>query len=1856
MSSLQLFKDEKGKIRINEIPLNLLSSIRGIGNITIEKLKLLKDINMLNLESTVQALPSQYFTKSDIDNMFSFNTEMVPPRILHSQSDSNMASEKCAESILSSRSCVESELRHKSSFENTGVNSKSGKVSVPTCTFTATRETVHNTYVDSSEDRNSNTFENGPQLNPQVQAVPTCSFTATRETVHNAYVDSSEDCNSNTFENGPQLNPQAQAFVSNKIVPRIKVKASSLPTFSGNRIDWPEFKVLWPALVERLDFDELQLCMELKRACKGRAGDRLKNITSGIGAYSRLWDRLLDEYDDPGLSCQEALSRLHSLKPVAESDYKGILKLIDVVEGTYNQLDELGQLQAVHAIDVDRVANLLPPSTKMVWLRTYQDLSRRERVAPFKYFWGFLSKERGAVARLAESIGTSTRRSERVETHFTESKNKEESKLKAKTNKYAVGSSNQKFTYSCAVCDVDTHTTEICSRFKEMSVHDKYQALKRRRLCFACLSPQHRRDECSRRCGKCGKGHHASLCKVELASADYRTTTMNTNVNGGNTSALYPICKVPLAYENHKRVNVFCDGGSNASYVTRKCAHKHRFKKEDSLTLTVTTVGGKEKQYKSCIYEVPLKTINGKIVKVHLYELPEITKEVSKLNIDVIRELFPDYDATLLARDGRPVDILLGTDQFSLHPKQELDCSGENLSIMGGELGICLVGTHSRIAEPTQLNQDQHPQTLHLQTHHTSVRREHPAFHRAENFITGEELGTECHPRCGGCKCGKCPLPGHDLSFKEEQERHMIRSGLKYDEQNKFWITSYPWLKNPETLPDNYNAALKTLQGTEKSLRKDPQWAKTYAEQIADMKERGVVRKLDEEEIKKWSQPCYYISHLAVSNPKSQSTPVRMVFNSAQVYKGVSLNSYLAKGPDSYRNTLLGILLRWREEAIPIVGDIRKMFHQVRMEFLEQHCHRFLWRDMDSAREPDVYAILRVTMGDRPAPAIATEALFKTAEMFRDEYPRAAEFILGSSYVDDLIDSVPTPQEAVELAQETEYVLAQGGFRVKCWQSTTERLQGNELKRIEGNTGVLGVSWNPKEDSVSTPAVLNFSSKKHGHRTEPNLKIEDLPHRIPDILTKRIVLQQTMSMYDPLGLVAPFTLKAKILLREAWRLELDWDDPLPPKLYQSWVIFFRSMFLMESLSFPRCLKPSGVVEDPWLILMSDGSELAYGAVAYVRWPCADGTIEVRLLMSKCRISPVNKVSIPRMELNGAVLSTRLRECISREMRYKFSKIIHLVDSETVLSMIHKTSYRFKAYEGVRLGEIQSRTQPTDWAWIPGELNVADWLTRGKDPGDLDNESQWQTGPPMLRSPIEEWDIKYSVKSLPETVTSTFATEVNIRPDLLQWENFRSKRRAIKVVARLLGMGDKRSFGGGRNECLNPEVIKRAETYLIKEAQQGITSEYMENKLKTLSPAKSGDIWVVGVGRLASNNPLGIHSDLPIFLPRDSSLAKLAMLEAHEKAHQGRDATLATFRSKFWTPAGARMAKSITRTCLLCKLRMGKHLNQQMGQLPEERSTPSPPFNFTMVDLFGPMLVRGEVQKRTSMKVWGVLFVDMVARAVHLEIACGYDTQSFMLAFRRFVSIRGWPQILYSDVGTQLVGASNELKAALSQMGCTRGMEWRLGCADAPWHQGAAEALIKSVKKALLFSIHNQRLSIAELMTVFTETANLVNERPLGVIPDIDSDINILTPNCLLLGRASAENPGVWNAKQLKESTLASRSSMVSATSKSFWTHWLRLFAPSLVYRKKWHEKERELRIGDVVLVLEDSSFQNQYRLARVIETFTGKDGIVRRATVAYKNTRVGEKSREYKGVGYTTVLRACQRLILIVPEEEQGSK
>lgn len=189
----------------------------------------------------------------------------------------------------------------------------------------------------------------------------------------------------------------------------------------------------------------------------------------------------------------------------------------------------------------------------------------------------------------------------------------------------------------------------------------------------------------------------------------------------------------------------------------------------------------------------------------------------------------------------------------------------------------------------------------------------------------------------------------------------------------------------------------------------------------------------------------------------------------------------------------------------------------------------------------------------------------------------------------------------------------------------------------------------------------------------------------------------------------------------------------------------------------------------------------------------------------------------------------------------------------------------------------------------------------------------------------------------------------------------------------------------------------------------------------------------------------------------------------------------------------------------------------------------------MLDLFGPYTVRGEVQKRTSGKAYGVMFTDLAMRAVHIEAAFGYDTSNFLLALSRFASLREWPENIYSDPGSQLVGAARELKEAwqrinrdsIQRNSTLNVTTWVFGPADSTWHQGAVEALIKAAKHAIHFSLSNQRLSVPEFLTVCSEVSNLLNERPIGTKPSTNSTINILTPNRLLLERATASNPLGW---------------------------------------------------------------------------------------------------------------------------------
>ena len=888
---------------------------------------------------------------------------------------------------------------------------------------------------------------------------------------------------------------------------------------------------------------------------------------------------------------------------------------------------------------------------------------------------------------------------------------------------------------------------------------------------------------------------------------------------------------------------------------------------------------------------------------------------------------------------------------------------------------------------------------------------------------------------------------------------------------------------------------------------------------------------------------------------------------------------------DFYKIENLGV--ECKPKSVGVLDQHTHISTPTSVGVLDQHTHRFLWRDMDSTREPDTYIMLRVSFGDKPSATIATVALRKTAEMSREKYPEAADIIQRNTYMDDIIESMDDRKQAIKLTQDIEKAIIKGGFEVKEWMfsSDTDRQEKTNIPIEEQTEKILGVKWSQSEDQLCFEVKVNFTTKRiHTSRSTSDI----VPTQDPQQLTKRIILSQINSVYDPLGLAGPFTVRAKILLRRLWGTEpkLDWDDPIPEENQQNWSIFFNDLKDMNQIRFTRCLKPMDAIGDPILVVFSDASKDAYAACAYVRWQRKNNQFESNLILSKNRLAPIKKMSIDRIELCGAVLNKRLKVFIEKECRYRFEKIYHIVDSQIVHAMIQKSSYGFNTFAATRIGEIQEGTNPENWYWVESKYNIADCLTRGRKPDDIGLESTWQKGPDFLKQTEDKWPITrdYLEPKLPEVIRTTMVTKIEgphdtlaLRIDIAKYSSY---GKLLRVTARIL--------------------------------------------------------------KFYSKFPKPSH---------------LYVAQTHARGHHGILTTASKVRTKYWIPKLLKLVKSIKFRCVICKKLAKKTSQQVMGQLPEDRLKPAPPWYSTGIDLFGPFKIRDEVKKRTFSKAYGVIFNCLGTRAVYLDLAADYSTDKFLMVLRRFVSLNGYPSKLLSDNGTQLIAASKELTAItktwdwkkIKEYGVMKGLQWIFTPADAPWQNGVTEALIRSVKRAIEFSVGENALTFSELQTVLFEIANLLNERPIGRHPTSPEDGAYLCPNDLLLGRATSRIP---NGPFDENANTQKRFTFVQTIVHTFWKKWNSNYFPSLILRQKWHTSHRNLKIGDVVMIQDSNLVRGNWKLGKVSNVYPGADGKVRRVDVQYKNLTVNEPMKQYQGKGYVTVQRPVQRLVLLIPIDE----
>ena len=1724
-----------------------------------------------------------------------------------------------------------------------------------------------------------------------------------------------------------------------------KVKGLELPTFSGNREDWPVFRTTWKDIAESTYHSEKLLAVLLKSKCFGEAKKRLKPVFPTCdGAYELMWNKLYEFYENNTATVKAIMKDFDKIKPVRDDNVRDFVNFADSIELIHAKLFQVSAdtPNKVTGNQVDELKDKLPVFYKREWLRIFNELDEDTKNSPFTRFMEYVAVERSVQLRLLDPEESRNKKPVADKNTHTGSVNKDSPKT---LNKKSVTINHNCFLHP----GTKDHLTWKCKDWTKLTPEERRQTCRANHICFMCLFPYKKDHACKMSPHTIGK----LICKSSTCKSPHRNDIIcvaNSQVGavdaeeglGGceaeeeaasvcavsRIKSFYAIYQIRIAYlSKQNKIQAFCDNGSDTSFIMERVAKKFNFKMVGKTKLKIHTISGGKSVMQSKLYEVPISTQTRGVFTVVAYSVPEcITNPCSLLDLEKLQNIFPNMDVAVLQRSSKPVEMLLGLDAFALHPKQTIKSDGNNLDIQVGELGQCLVGSHHELHEETEFCGNMVRKICYdTSCCHQILTHSHHIFQKGsselsdlncsyarhdqddiQKFIISQDIGISVSPRCGSCRCGKCSPPGEKCSFQEQQELELIQKGLSYNEEEKRWYCKYPWKVPPESLPNNRFVAEKMLLKTENMLLKDPVWCDIYKQQFTDMLNRKVCRKLTQEEIEGYSGPVYYLCHLAVLNPKSSTTPVRLCFNGSMIYKGVSLNDALFKGPDNYMNSLLGIMLRWRQYRFAFIGDISKMFNSVALHEADQHMHRFLWKDPnDLSGKIETYVLTRVNFGDTCAPTIVTEAVYSTAYRFQSINPVAADVILHSTYVDDINHSIDcSKSDCLQVMKDTNNMLDLGGFKVKQWWISGEshgrdpsmldhlqvKVEGENTPALfklskSNQLQVLGSAWNPEQDVIVFEPSLNFSRKKKGVRTEDDMTESDFDDKLPKTLSRRIVLQQVMRIFDVMGLISPFVLKARLMLRQTWLLkDIGWDDVLPDHMYDQWVRFFRCLFELNQIVIPRCVKPDNAIGKPSLIIFSDGSEEAFGFSAYVRWKTTDDYHSSMLIFSKSRVGPLNRITVPQMELNGAVLASRGKRVLLEELTYDFENVSHLVDSETVLHQINNVATRFKTYEGVRIGEIQRSSENlSDWRWCPGYKNISDFTTRCKTPSELVQCREWIYGPEFLKHDDKDWPVKTISEinqkdfDLPGIKKAVRINHAQKAVPFIDYQRFSSFRKLLHVVSRLINLFRNSSTDElvhskvqtwNPSFSMSPDVLRKAHLFIIKQVQQDLVEDLVVdeetgimkyNRYSCLGPVKTdGGIWVVGVRII---NLYESNESLPILLPKSHHVTRLLMIKAHVDAlHAGRDGTLAKFRSNYYTVGASKLASSVRYKCFRCRLTDGVLQTQLMGNLPLEKLKEAPVFTFVQIDLVGPIEVAGEVQKRVKRKGYAVIFVDLAVRAVHIEFISGYSTDDFMCGLQRFVSIRSWPSVCFSDPGSQLIGADRILKesfAALDwericQTSADHGMQWKFSPADSSHRQGLVESVVKSLKRAMKTTYHdNSQLTILQYCTLCYMIANSLNQRPLAVEGKDGDDLRVMTPNSLILGRSQNDNPGCWlefNDRLITQCTL------INDIHNRFWKKWMQVCLPALIHRKKWNTEVRNLMVGDVVLVIDDENIKNDYKLAVVSRADPSKDGKVRKVDLTVKKYKPNEPSGSPKYTGSVSVIlsRAVQRLVLVVPVDE----
>ena len=1419
--------------------------------------------------------------------------------------------------------------------------------------------------------------------------------------------------------------------------------ALKLETYDGSPLEWPRWSALFKALVhDNPGLTDTERLVHLQSSLKGTAREAVRGLLCDGTLYAEALSELERQFGNPSHIVRANLRAVLDFTPVrSDADISALAALSSTLHCTVNVLHTMhydADLAATQ--NVQQVVDKLPRGVAWRWgehcvqrklpVPTLTDLDRWLR--------SFVDAGRFVSDLPADQLHGSKQTNTRYEVP-PKTKRRECPPPRNGTAMHqwrdtvAVTESSRPVQtekpVNCKQCQ-GLHTIPHCSEFSALSLSDRAAAVRQLGLCWICLGEGHVARKCvlKQRCTvtpDCNGQHHSLLhgaprvfqqpVNSSLKGRD-RSNLVGTTTEEDRSKVVLQILPLTVYGPNGRRtVNVMLDLGSQVTLIREQLADDLGLQ-GPTESLTLGTVGG-NKGYPSRRVDFSLhpKGSSHQFSVRDARTTPVLNVNGPAVNWPAVKQRWAHLiDLDLPGVDSRAVDILLGSDALDLIVPREVreGPPGAPWAVLT-RLGWVATG---------RLPQEYLDSDSTRQVNHIKLEENSELHDMVTQWWKTDSFGTKYSNAVNRSKEDKAALDILNGTTKRAGERY--ETGLLWKSQNV-------------KLHGNVSTAMSRLISTERKLDRDEELAEAYCATMTDYIEKGYAEKLSTDELEAQHEREWYLPHHAVQNVHKPGK-TRVVFDAAACHGGTSLNEQLLTGPD-LTNSLTGILMRFRQRPVALAADINAMFHQVRVRHADQPALRFLWRGMDRQHPPSHYQMQVLIFGAASSPCSATFVLRKCADDFRNEYPAAAAAVHTRFYVDDYLDSLEDDGQASEMQKSLSCLLAKGGFTLSKWASSSPAVmlgidcRDHSMTSLDlGKDGqkwerALGVYWDTTADMLTFKATT-----------------------FTQLATKRNILSRVSSVFDPLGMLAPWVLTAKCLLQNIWKAGFSWDEEIKNlRLKTVWKKWTADLQALSDFRVPRCYRQRlSIPVNCQLHIFGDASEVAFGVVAYLRYTYEDGHISCTLVLAKNRVAPLRQLSVPRLELQAAVMAVRAAAAIKQEHDIEIHSTHFWSDSRTVLHWINNESRRYQNFVANRIAEIQDESDRRSWRHVPGVINPADVCSRGCDLQELLENDRWIHGPEFLSHPETEWPAEQPANEEEDTPNTEERREVRIclsvrdEEPVIDPKRFSNWRKLLRVTAWLRRFLFNCRTVQSERKCgsLTPDELREAELHWCRSVQREVFREELnalqkgqrvasDSKLLPLNPFMDSSGLIRVGGRLRHATVVPYEAQHQVILPSRHEVTRLMVTDRHRSlAHAGANHVLSHIRQTYWILRGRAAVRAYTFKCPACVRARATPQPPMMADLPSARvDSTSPPFAAVGVDFFGPIMVKkdGREEKR-----YGCIFTCLSTRAVHLEVSHSLDTDSLIMCLRRMMARRGHPRVIYSDNGTAMRGAERELRGCL----------------------------------------------------------------------------------------------------------------------------------------------------------------------------------------------------------------------------------